>query len=267
MQSTSVNLQFTDNDFFSTITMVEHHVDVVEQQLFGFDHSYIVILLSKMQLKLISGKKINPPSIYVKPARPYPFFYDMNAGGKYIVLRLSPACFYKFTGRNAQEYQYKFLELEQLIPKNCLHEFHSAIKENFEIKSVIELSKSLFQAHFSEKHFHPLSSSLEQIHATKGAVSMAEIEEQCRCSTSTINRYYKKYVGMTLGLYIRLVRFSNFFNALHNPNTKLVDLAYQYEFFDQSHFIRDFKKFSGITPSAYRGPNFQLLHQALGKGS
>lgn len=36
-----------------------------------------------------------------------------------------------------------------------------------------------------------------------------------------------------------------------NPDTNLVDIAHTLKYFDQSHFIHSFKKYSGLTPKQY----------------
>jgi AraC-like DNA-binding protein len=51
---------------------------------------------------------------------------------------------------------------------------------------------------------------------------------------------------------MKLVRHLRAVNAINNADiNNLTSIAYEFGYFDQSHFIRDFKNFSGITPSEY----------------
>jgi AraC-like DNA-binding protein len=59
-------------------------------------------------------------------------------------------------------------------------------------------------------------------------------------------------VGMTPKLYLRVARFQHAKQCLESPATRSVELAAECGYFDQSHLIRDFLAFSGLTPSAYR---------------
>jgi AraC-like DNA-binding protein len=38
----------------------------------------------------------------------------------------------------------------------------------------------------------------------------------------------------------------------------LTDLAYKNDFFDQAHFIKDFKEFTGLTPKEFYGDNLKM---------
>jgi AraC-like DNA-binding protein len=40
--------------------------------------------------------------------------------------------------------------------------------------------------------------------------------------------------------------------------TSLTDLAYENEYFDQAHFIKDFKEFTGLTPKEFYGDNLKM---------
>jgi AraC-like DNA-binding protein len=44
-------------------------------------------------------------------------------------------------------------------------------------------------------------------------------------------------------------------SVLKNNKKSLGDLAFIMEYFDESHFIREFKEFTGITPNKFRNKN------------
>jgi len=67
---------------------------------------------------------------------------------------------------------------------------------------------------------------------------------------------------MTVGRYIRLVKFNSLLELLHQQ-CPVTTVVMTHNFFDQTHLTRDFKLFSGISPGMYTGPNYKLLHQAL----
>ena len=63
---------------------------------------------------------------------------------------------------------------------------------------------------------------------------------------------FKKYVGVTPKYYQRIVRFNEILQQLHQ--SKQVDwaqLAYQLDYTDQSHLIKEFKHFSGFNPEKF----------------
>jgi len=63
---------------------------------------------------------------------------------------------------------------------------------------------------------------------------------------------FKKYLNMTPGEYLRQKKSEIICSELKNTNKPLLDIAYKYNFSDQSHFNRFFKKHLGITPLKFR---------------
>jgi methylphosphotriester-DNA--protein-cysteine methyltransferase len=74
-------------------------------------------------------------------------------------------------------------------------------------------------------------------------------------------RLFTAEVGFTPKLYLRVARFQRVLAAIHAaPAVDWGDAVEQGGYFDQSHFIRDFREFSGFTPTEYlirRGPFLQ----------
>lgn len=45
---------------------------------------------------------------------------------------------------------------------------------------------------------------------------------------------------------------------LHQKSTRLIALAYEGEYYDQAHFIKDFKAFTGLTPKEFYGDHLKM---------
>ena len=75
-------------------------------------------------------------------------------------------------------------------------------------------------------------------------------------------------VGLSPKVYARLRRFQIALGVIHGTRgLDLADLAYDCGWYDQSHMIRDFKQFSGLTPLEYaRLKGEHLLHVPVGEG-
>ncbi|WP_317162601.1 helix-turn-helix domain-containing protein [Myroides albus] len=71
-------------------------------------------------------------------------------------------------------------------------------------------------------------------------------------SERTLERLVKQYVGMSPKVYSRIIRFQANLNLLRESSFKsLTELTYESGYFDQSHYIREFKTFTGSTPKQY----------------
>ena len=61
-------------------------------------------------------------------------------------------------------------------------------------------------------------------------------------------RLFREYVGMNPKEYGRIARFQRALRMLQLGSRDYVGIAYASGYSDQSHFIRDFRQFSGMTP-------------------
>lgn len=74
-------------------------------------------------------------------------------------------------------------------------------------------------------------------------------------------RLFSEYVGMKPKEYWRIARFQRVLRMLQLGSRDYVGIAYANGYSDQSHFIRDFHQFSGMTPkqlTAYQTPYSDL---------
>lgn len=91
-----------------------------------------------------------------------------------------------------------------------------------------------------------------RIKTSKGKVSIAETIYDIGKSYRQIERLFKSYIGMTPKHYARIMRVENARYQLKNKTcqscTEIGELA---GFYDQAHFIREFKSIIGLPPTAY----------------
>ncbi|HEX4457900.1 MAG TPA: AraC family transcriptional regulator [Polyangia bacterium] len=63
---------------------------------------------------------------------------------------------------------------------------------------------------------------------------------------------FRRFVGCSLGEYVRRRRFDRARRRLASANVSLTQVALEAGFADQSHFSRTFKRLAGMTPMEYR---------------
>ncbi|TRZ41623.1 helix-turn-helix domain-containing protein [Robertkochia solimangrovi] len=83
----------------------------------------------------------------------------------------------------------------------------------------------------------------ENIYSSDGALTVQELSEKAFWSSRQINRYFNKQFGISLKSYCNILRFRASFH--HIREGKLFPSE---NFTDQSHFIREVKKLSGVSP-------------------
>lgn len=93
------------------------------------------------------------------------------------------------------------------------------------------------------------------IFASNGEISIKELSEKVFWSQRQINRYFNHQFGLSLKVYCKILRFQA--SLLHLKNGELYP---QLNFTDQSHFIKEIKQFSGVSPKElYKNKNDRFL--------
>lgn len=85
-----------------------------------------------------------------------------------------------------------------------------------------------------------------------GRVDIDRLTDTTCLSYKQFKRVFSEYVGINPKEFLRIVRFQRaLFTMQTQPQTSFTELAYACGFYDQSHLIREFKSFSGLTPGEY----------------
>ncbi len=69
---------------------------------------------------------------------------------------------------------------------------------------------------------------------------------------NTLNRAFKTVVGMSPKKFARLISFRKAFDMIIKTKLSLTEIAFESGYFDQPHFVREFKYFSGCSPYELR---------------
>ena len=98
-----------------------------------------------------------------------------------------------------------------------------------------------------------LKRAKEYIHdGNDGIVGLNEIAQFAGVHPTHLCEMFSRYFGCTTGEYIRRLRLQKAFWAITESNRPLIDIALAAGFYDQSHFHRSFKRFTGLTPMQAR---------------
>ncbi len=104
----------------------------------------------------------------------------------------------------------------------------------------------------------------ETIYEKRGMVTVNELSDQFQRSRQYLGKIFKKEVMYSLKKFIITVRILDLvkYRAKH-AEVSFTELSYDYGYFDQPHFINDFKKVCGVAPLEFFNnlPEFLLRHQ------
>jgi len=92
--------------------------------------------------------------------------------------------------------------------------------------------------------------AVRRIYAAKGMIKIKTLQEALFISPSAFEKRFRKLVGASSKKFASIVRFNAVMGDLGKARS-LTELCYEYGYFDQAHFIKDFKQFTGRTPEGF----------------
>ena len=79
-----------------------------------------------------------------------------------------------------------------------------------------------------------------------------ELVKTFKISERQLERRFRAVVGFGPKQFLRITRFEKGVDLIHqDQHSNLSDIAFELNYADQSHFIREFKEFSGYTPKQF----------------
>jgi len=135
----------------------------------------------------------------------------------------------------------KFDLQEQLLNASSLEESLQLI-EKFILKLSMQLPQDSDRIIFA----------VQELKKSNGLLSLVELRSTLNMTERSFQRLFDNNIGISPNLYKRICQFQFSFQQVNqNKFLKLTDVAYNGGFADQSHFIRVFKEFTGLTPNEY----------------
>lgn len=93
---------------------------------------------------------------------------------------------------------------------------------------------------------------IEKITASKGRITIKELEKKTGYSSRWLNMKFNEKLGVSPKNLSSIIRFKQYYQALINGDEKSFSKNDFYElYYDQSHFIKSFKRFTGLPPSKF----------------
>lgn len=91
--------------------------------------------------------------------------------------------------------------------------------------------------------------ALNLIYETGGTIRITKLCDQLNISQSPLEKRFRKVVGASPKKFASIVRLKHILRR--NVNPSLTEMGFDAGFYDQSHFIKEFRKFTGDTPENY----------------
>lgn len=193
----------------------------------------------------------NPQDSYVmgfcKTFTEFPLDNSFN----YVGIRFLPTMFPQLFKINAKELSNRYEHLDNVIPATAMF-----IKNNLHIEQkpaeIKEIFDAYFLAHLSKTTFDSDNRLYEAIQIILRNLGTIDVEHDLNTGISSrqLRRLFEYYIGDTAKTFSKVVRFQNILKA--KPSSQSLrsnKLFFDAGYYDQAHFIKEFKNFHGVTPS------------------
>lgn len=93
-----------------------------------------------------------------------------------------------------------------------------------------------------------------RIYSCKGNITIQALAQETGYSECYIRRIFHSVHGISPKVFEKFVRFQYLLNQMNQKSNQLTidEIAMECGYYDQSHMMKDFKNFTGITPEAYQ---------------
>jgi len=97
-----------------------------------------------------------------------------------------------------------------------------------------------------------VKTTIDTLFLTKGSASINNVLKEDLSKRRQLERKFQKLIGISPKQLGKVVRLQTALNILLNKESKsLTEIAYKSDYYDQAHFIKDFKEFTGTTPKDF----------------
>lgn len=168
-----------------------------------------------------------------------------------VFVEFRPGGVYYLTGLSQRESTDLKISLEDFNTLFSL-EVNSIFERTSTIKELVEQLDMLFLSYLLKSNIVDMTIPiLENARKQNSIMSVKNISQISCYSERHLNRIFNNSLGMSVKSYLRLLRINLALQEIQNNKIPFATLAQDIGYYDQSHFINDFKSICGVNPTTY----------------
>lgn len=182
-----------------------------------------------------------------------------NPNNAYFGIRFFPGGALPFLNYNQREFYNAIFDISE-IDGSFVKQVGEQIVYASSNTERVKLSEAYLLKRLNEKIRNTISNDvlnnmLFRILRSSGNISVGEVCSMEFTTARTANRLFQKWIGLGPKKFSQIIRFQSTVQALVNKTDPFHTVS-RFGYYDQAHFIKDFKKRLGQTPSAVKLSDF-----------
>lgn len=178
-------------------------------------------------------------------------YYDLSLSGKtgMILIIFKPHGVKPFLNLPINDLQNKNLSMSDLIKNEAIELEDKLINSKNNNQRITHLENFLLKRIIISKDFERVEHAIKIIENSKGQIKTQVIAQEVCLGIKQFERIFSKHVGLNPKKFTSIVRFQNVIRMkMNDKNANMYQLAFDNGYYDQSHFIHDFKNLTGLSP-------------------
>ncbi|MBG6130266.1 hypothetical protein IWQ47_001651 [Aquimarina sp. EL_43] len=185
-----------------------------------------------------------------------PFYIEPTGYVNTFAIRFYPYGFANFVTTPIKTLANKETPIEMLFEEKIAKKLEQDIIQATDTKQRIEIIEFFLLNKLSEQVTvdNIVKTTIDTLLSTKGSTSIRDILKKDVSKRRQLERMFVKQIGISPKQLGRVIRLQGALKMLLNEEGEsLTNIAYKSEYYDQAHFIKDFKEFTGISPKEFLG--------------
>ncbi|HEX6227648.1 MAG TPA: helix-turn-helix domain-containing protein [Chryseolinea sp.] len=189
-------------------------------------------------------------------------FIDLEPTGRVGVfsVRFLPGGAYAFLRSDMDELAERSISLEDLWGVDGLtleEKMLGARSTSLRIHVIEEFFLRLLKTY--DRSQNAIDHCVNLILNSESSIPVESLSEEVNLGRRQLERKFTASVGLSPKLFTRIIRFQRTLQLIENASANsLTSVAYAHGFYDQSHFTKDFKEFTGLNPRQYFKTDLQF---------
>ena len=172
-----------------------------------------------------------------------------------MIISFKPFGLYPLTQVPINEFNDQVVDADLVFGAGVISEFRELLMAAPDALSKIGVAERWLRNRMTEPErlqFEVVRFAVDQIGVNPTRIALTNLVQRVGYSHQQLIKIFKKHAGLTPKKYQRVARFNRVLSDLQQ--TRDIDwqqVSYDCGFFDQAHFIKEFRHFSGLSPSEY----------------
>ena len=188
-----------------------------------------------------------------------PIFLSENTEA--ILVKFKPCASALFFEEPLQNFSEVSISLYDFLPRRIVSGVEEQLtKEGNVLKKIATIENFLLALFRNDRSNDLVNNAVQKIVLSNGTIRIKELASILNISLDAFEKQFRKIAGTSPKRFSSIVRLTSLINRKYK-NRSLSEIAYDHGYFDQSHFIKDFKMFTGKTPFDYFKSTSDLVNQ------